>query len=141
MQGPTEQIQAILSGNAFRWAVDNLPEGTSIDDLRFPDLISVTREEVFEYVVSHGFPETVVAERDAARWADDRFCIVPLDDGQWSVFYTERGTRSQQVTVESYAAAQRRVVEILFDYARTALNHRWWHAHPTDRPRHIADMP
>lgn len=140
MASRSEQIAAILSWDAFRWAQDQLPKGTAIDDIRFPDLISVTPQDVFEHVQLHGFPERVVAVRDAARRADDMLCIVPLRDGRWSVYYTERGIKRDQVSVESYAAAQRRVIEILYSSARTDLNHRWWHAHPTERPPKITDM-
>lgn len=129
-----------MSWNAFGWALDHLPEGRSIEDIRFPDLVCVTREDVFEHVLAHGFPERIVAVGDAARWANDSLCIVPLEDGRWSVYYTERGKRYDQITLESYAAAQRQVIGILFDSARTALNHRWWHAHPNQRPPNITDM-
>ena len=140
MPNPQEQIEAILSYDVFRWAHEHLPAGKSIDDIRFPDLISVTEQDVFEYVLVRGFPERVVAERDAARWADDKLCIVPLSDGRWSVYYTERGRRSDQATLESYAAALRWVINILLNSARTALNHRWWHANPDARPPRITDM-
>jgi hypothetical protein len=127
-----EQLRAILSWDAFKWALVNLPAHTSIDDIRFRDLISVTEEDMYAYVVEHGFPQHVVAERDAARFADDQICIAPLDDARWSVYYTERGRRSGEVITPSFAAARREVVHLLMTSARIALNSRYRLAHPDE---------
>jgi hypothetical protein len=51
-----EQIQAILNWNTFRWAQSHLPEAKTMDDVRFSDLISVTEDDVYEYVLTNGFP-------------------------------------------------------------------------------------
>ena len=125
-----EQIQAVLSWDTFSWALTHLPESKTIDDVRFSDLISVTEDAIYEYVLAHGFPERAVAEGDAARWADDRLCLVPLDDGRWTVYYTERGIRSDELQVPSHAAARREVVHRLMKSARISLNHRYRLAHP-----------
>ena len=132
MPSPEDQIQAILSWNTFRWALVNLPESATIDDVRFRDLIKVSEDDVHNYALQHGFPESVVAERDAARTADDRLCIVPLDDGTWSVYYSERWTRSDPVVVSSLAAARREVVRRLMTGARISLNHRYRLAQPEE---------
>jgi len=134
-----EQIRAILSYDAFRWAVENLPHGKTIDDIRFRELVTISEEDVLNHVRRSGFPVSVVAEGEAARWADDRICLVE-DGDRWSIFYTERGERSDLATVESHAAAQRWVVHHLFENAKVSLNHRWWHAHPDERPQRIGDM-
>ena len=78
----------------------------------------MTEDEVYAYVQANGFPERVVAEREAARFADDQLCIVPLDDRRWSVYYTERGLRSDEVTVSRLAAARCEVVHRLMTSAR-----------------------
>jgi hypothetical protein len=132
MSSEREQIEAILSWDIFRWAVGQLPPTVSIDDVRFRDLISVSEQDVFDYVVEHGFSESLVAERDAARFADDRLCMVPMDDGRWSVYYTERGVISDQVTVPSEAAARREIVHRLWTGAKVSLNHRYRLAHPDE---------
>jgi hypothetical protein len=103
-----------------------------MDDVRFRDLISVTEDEVYEYVLTNGFPEQVVVEVDAAQGADDRLCSVPLDDGRWVVYYTERGVRSDEVKVPSHEAARREVVRRLMRGARIDLNHRYRLAHPDE---------
>lgn len=135
-----EQIRAILGWNVFRWAVARLPEGTSISDVRFRDFITVTPQEVLEHVAEHGFPDDVVALGPESRAFDEGQCIVPAQDGRWWVYYAERGTKRDEGTFSSLAQAQRFVVDKLYDSARTALNHRWWHAHPDERPPRIADV-
>jgi len=121
----TQQIVAILGPNIFAWAVNRLPEGIGIDDVRYGDLISVTEDDVFAYVAAHGFDQRVVAE-DAV--ADDRICIVTSACG-WRVFYTERGTLSDESEFPSRNDARRDVVRRLMRGARIVLNHRYWHAH------------
>jgi hypothetical protein len=130
MPSAEEQIQAILDWDTFRWAQSHLPESRTIDDIRFSDLISVTEEDVYEHVLRNGFPDRTVAEGDAARWADDRLCLVPIEDGRWGVYYTERGVRSDEVTLPSHAAARREVVRRLMRGARIDLNSRYRLAHP-----------
>lgn len=122
-----EQIRAILSWDTWRWAVDRLGEGESIDNVRFHDLISVTEDEVYQFVLVHGFNQRAVVERGDA---DDHLCIVPESDGRWAVYYTERGKRSEEVVLSSLADARREVVHRLMQSARTALNHRFKLAHP-----------
>ena len=47
MPSAQEQIEAILTYDIFRWAQEHLPAGKTIEDIRFPDLISVTPDDVF----------------------------------------------------------------------------------------------
>lgn len=132
MANEDEQIRAILDWNTFRWAQAQLPENKSIDDVRFRDLISVTEDDVYDYVLRNGFPDRTVAEGEGARLADDRLCLAPLEDGRWVVYYTERGTRTDEVTVSSHAEARREVVRRLVRSARIDLNHRYRLAHPDE---------
>lgn len=103
-----------------------------MDDVRFRDFFSVTEDEVCDHVLAHGFDDRTVAEGRAARGADDRLCAVPLDDGRWTVYYTERGIRSAEVTVPSQSEARREVVRRLMRSARIDLNHRYRLAHPEE---------
>lgn len=135
---PEEQIQAILSWNTFRWGVDQLPRGVAMDDIRFVDLISVTRDDVDQWVERHGFTSTPV--RDDRYDGAEALYLLPQDGG-WVVFYSERGQRNFEHHFISQAKARRWVVDHLYDSARTSLNHRWWHAHPNGRPPSIAAMP
>ncbi|KRB78324.1 hypothetical protein ASE01_03335 [Nocardioides sp. Root190] len=135
---PDDQIRAILGWDTFRWAVDHLPAGVSIDDVRFVDLISVTREDVDRWVERHGFATTSV--RDDRYDGAEALYLLPEDDG-WVVFYSERGQRSFAHHFAVRAEARRWVVDHLYDSARTSLNHRWWHAHPDARPSSIGTMP
>ncbi len=133
-----EQIHAILGWNTFRWAVDQLPTGVSIDDVRFVDLVSVTRDDVDQWVEKHGFASTAV--RDDRYDGVEALYLLPQDNG-WVVFYSERGTRNFERYFDSRAGARRWVVDHLYDSARMSLNHRWWHAHPDVRPASIGAMP
>ncbi|GIM63595.1 hypothetical protein Pve01_80930 [Planomonospora venezuelensis] len=127
-----DQIQAILGSNIFRWAQSRLPITKTMDDVRFSDFFSVTEDEVYEYVLANGFDGQAVAEGDAASGADDPLCAVPLEDGRWTVYYTERGVRSDEVKVPSHSAARREVVRRLMRSARIDLNHRYRLAHPEE---------
>lgn len=128
---PEEQIRAILTGNTFNFAHDYMPEGKSIDDIRFRDLISVDEDEVFAYVVKHGFDERIVSEPSAhPLMDDDTICIVPEPDGRWRVFNLERGQCGLEEVLPSLAAARKHVVHRLVRSARVSLNHRFRLAHP-----------
>jgi|GEM_PF-5811672 hypothetical protein len=141
MREPIEQIQVILGGDVFHWGVEQLPEGVSIDDVRFSDLVSVTRRELHDYVAVHGFPPPVVTQPGAMPAAEEHFGFDEQADGRWAVYYRERGKRSTAAVLDTYDAAREWMVDYLFDSARTMLNHRWWHAHPESRPPRIPDMP
>lgn len=121
----SEQIAAILGPDIFRWAGSLLPDDVGIDDVRHRDLIDVSEDEVMSYVTTNGFNTLVVAE-DAVD--DDRICIVQKADG-WHVFYTERGSVSEEAMFAERDDARREVVRRLMKLARIMLNHRYWHAH------------
>lgn len=127
-----EQIRAILGPDVFRWTLERLPPGRSIDDVRFRDLISVSEDDVLEYVRRNGFDGRVVAERDAARGADDRICMIPEADGRWLVYYIERGLKSDERVLPSEADARRHIVRTLLKSVRISLNHRYRLAHPDE---------
>lgn len=133
-----EQIRAILAWNTFRWAVDHLPQSVEIDDVTFPDLVSVSRDDVLRWVEKHGFDSTAV--RDDGYDGAEALYLLP-EAGAWVVFYSERGQRNFEHRFASEGAARRWVVDHLYDSARTSLNHRWWHAHPDSRPPSIGAMP
>lgn len=133
-----EQISAILGWNTFSWAVAQLPTGVSIDDVRFVDLITVTRDDVDRWVETHGFASTAV--RDDRYDGAEALYLLPQEDS-WLVFYSERGKNNYEHRFVSRAEARRWVVDHLYDSARTSLNHRWWHAHPNARPASIPAMP
>lgn len=122
-----EQIRAILSWNTWHWAVRQLGDGETMDNVRFRDLVSVTEDDVYDYVVVHGFNERAVVERGDA---EDHLCIVPKANGRWTVYYTERGMRSDEIVLASLAEARREVVHRLMVSARIALNHNFKLAHP-----------
>jgi hypothetical protein len=122
-----EQIRAILSWNTFRWAADRLSDTETMDTVRFRDLISVSEDKVYDYVVANGFDECAVVER---RDVDDHLCIVSQADGRWAVYYTERGKRSAEVVLPSLADARREVVYRLMVSARISLNATFKLAHP-----------
>lgn len=137
-RSPEEQVRAILGWNTFRWAVEQLPEGVSIDDVTFADLVSVTREDVVGWVEANGFGSTPV--RDDHYDGAEALYLLP-DGDRWVVFYSERGQRNFEHYFDTVAEARRWVVDHLYDSARTNLNHRWWHAHPDQRPASMGAMP
>lgn len=116
--------------DVWHWGLNHLPDGKTFDDIRFRDLITVSENDVFNFVTANGFNERVVAERDAARWADDQLCIVPEADGRWSVCYSERGKKYDEVVLPSLADARREVVHRMMTSARISLNHAFRLAHP-----------
>ena len=132
MADAEEQIRAILGNDTFRWAQEQVPPGRSMDDTRFRDLISVTEEDVLEFVEREGFDPSVVAEGDAASGADDRICMVPEPDGRWRIYYTERGLRSGERVLPSEADARREIVSDLMRSARISLNHRYRLVHSNE---------
>ncbi len=131
MKPTIEQIQAILSGNTFRWAVNQLQPGETIDEKRYSDFISVTPEEIESYVKEQGFPGRAVKviSKGQGVFAEDQICIVEVASG-WEVFYTERGQRSEQMLLSSFEEACREVIRRRIETAKIELNHRYRNAHP-----------
>ena len=125
-----EQIAAILGPDIFRWAIAQLPEGVAIDAVRYRDLIDVSEDELFGFVLEHGFDRRVVSENAVD---DDHICLVRSGD-QWHVFYTERGTVSQEAWFDRRDDAVREIVRRLMRLARIVLNSRYWHAHDLPFP-------
>lgn len=78
MKSKQEQIEAILSMSTFNWAVKQLSFGKSIDNHRYSDFISVTPDDIENYVKEHGFSKKVVRIffKGQVVTADDRICIV-----------------------------------------------------------------
>jgi len=116
--------------DSWHWGLNHLPAGKTFDDIRFRDLITVSEDDVYDFVIANGFNERMVAEREAARHADDQLCIVPEADGRWSVYYTERGMKHDEVVLPSLADARREVVRRLMTSARISLNATFRLAHP-----------
>ena len=116
-----EQILAILRGNTLCWTVEQLPQGVSIDDVGFVDLVSVTRDEVDAWVAANGFGSTSV--RDDRDDGAEGLHLLPDGDG-WEVFYSERGHRSFTHRFATQAEARGWVVDHLFERARGAFSHR-----------------
>ncbi len=65
-----------------------MPAGVVIDDVTFGDLVSVTREDVLQWVEEHGFESTAV--RDDRYDGQESLYLLP-ERGAWVVFYSERG--------------------------------------------------
>lgn len=131
MKSKIEQIQAILSWNTFRWAVNQLQSNETIDEKQYSDFISVTPDEIEDYVKAHGFPDRAVkvVGKGKGIFAEDQICIVEVPSG-WEVFYMERGQRSEQALLPSFDEAQREVIRRMIETAKIQLNHRYRHAHP-----------
>lgn len=131
MKSKQEQIEVILSMDTFDWAVKQLSIGESIGNHRYTDFISITPEDIENYVKEHGFSEKVVCIffKGQVVTADDRICIVETPS-TWEVFYTERGHRSEEVSLKSFDEAQQEVIRRLITSAKISLNHRYKNAHP-----------
>ena len=131
MKSKTEQIRAILAGNTFRWAVNQLQPDETINEKRYSDFISVAPDEVEEYVREHGFPQhsVEVIYKGQGVFAEDKLCIVESPPG-WDVFYIERGHRSDESSFLSLDEARREVIRRMIETAKIELNHRYRNAHP-----------
>jgi hypothetical protein len=131
LKSKTEQIQVILTGNTFRWAVNQLQPPEIIDEKRYSDFISVTPDEIEAYVKEHGFPEhsVEVIYKGQGVFAEDKLCIVETPPG-WEVFYIERGQRSDESSYLSLEEACREVIQRRIKTAKIELNHRFHNAHP-----------
>jgi hypothetical protein len=131
MKPTEEQIVAILSGNVSEWARSQLGPGQSMDDRRYSDFISVTPEEIEDYVRQKGFPGTYVKEAPLGHSsvADDQLCIVEQPSG-WEVYYIERGVKSERSYFTAHLDARREVIGRMVESAKVMLNHRYRHAHP-----------
>jgi hypothetical protein len=58
LESKIDQIQAILSGDSFHWAIKQLLPGESIADKRYSDFISADAEEIGEVMPElDGLPE------------------------------------------------------------------------------------
>lgn len=124
-----EQVRAILGQRTFYWACEQLRDGESMDDLMFRDFISVTEEDIYQFVLVHGFNERDVIQITNFMPSEGT-CINELQDGRWMVFYTERGKVSQETIVSALADARREVIHRMMRSARISLNHRYRYAHP-----------
>ena len=134
MKTKEEQIKAILSWNTFRWACEQLSDSSEIDQKKYADFISVTAEEICEFVRTNGFDDRAVfvcSTQD--RWdnfkSDDHLCICE-EKGGWIVFYTERGQRSAEARFSTREQAEAEIVRRLIVSAKVSLNHRYKNAHP-----------
>jgi hypothetical protein len=60
MEAEIDQIKAILSANTFHWAIKQLLPNESIDNRQYSDFISVTAEDIYQYVKTNGFPAPTI---------------------------------------------------------------------------------
>ncbi|MBW3625724.1 MAG: hypothetical protein KY468_20205 [Armatimonadetes bacterium] len=131
MRPKEEQIKAILSGDPFRWAVEQLADHETMDEKRYSDFINVTPEEAEEFVKEHGFPEDAVCDETKGPpfIREDRLCIESLNN-RWDVYYFERGHYNQFTHHTSYEEARREIINRMIQSAKIALNSRFRYAHP-----------
>jgi rhodanese-related sulfurtransferase len=134
MKPKTEQVEAILSWDTFRWACDQLQDRSDIDQKKYTDFIEITEEEIYQFVHKHGFnSRAVYICTNEDRWdnfkSDDHLCIVQ-DKDKWLVFYTERGQRSETAVFNDRKQAEIDVIKRLIVSAKISLNCRYINAHP-----------
>ena len=135
MRSTAEQIQAILRENTSSWAKSQLAPGELLDFYQYSDFIDVTPDEVITHVNARGFdPSRVWTHNDPPSEKDDKIVVEP-EGGKWTVYYSERGNRSDQRTFDTQAEAVRDAVMRLMSSAWSALNHRYWHRHHPSLPR------
>lgn len=125
------QIQAVLSTATTEVLSPYLPPGVSRADVPPGELISVSIDEVAQYVSVHGFPSAVVhdSSRDDASQCDSVQRIVE-DTSGWTVTYFERGRSFDAKRYASRSAAVREVVRRLLRGALLELGVLYKRAHP-----------
>ena len=136
-----EQIRAVLSWNTFQWAASLLAPDETMDDKTYRDFITVTPEEMEEYVIHYGFPRGAVCDKTVGPPFDpeDRICIETIHN-QWNVYYFKRGHSSDLTQHSSFEEARREVIDRLMTGAKIALNQRYRHAHPEQNLPSTSEM-
>ena len=137
MKTKEEQIQAILSGNTFQWACNQINSVKKMDHKKYDDFISVTEQEIEEYVISNGFGDSVVYENDGTEaWsiydAHDRICI-SQENKQWLVFRMGWEGRLEISMFLEKGDAIREVIKRLINLAKISLNNRYQNAHSENK--------
>ena len=129
MKNKKEQIQAILLGNTFQWAYDQINSVQKMENKRYKDFISVLNEEIEEYIISNGFGNSIVYENDGTEaWNDydayDRICLYKENE-QWLVFHMGWGERLNTSMFIEKGDAIRDVINRLINMAKNSLNNKY----------------
>jgi len=137
MKTKEEQIQVILSGNTFQWASNQINSVKKIDHKKYDDFISVTEQEIEEYVISNGFGDSAVYENDGTEaWsiydAHDRICIAQENE-QWLVLHMGWEERLEISMSLEKGDAIREVIKRLINMAKISLNNRYQNAHSENK--------
>lgn len=131
METQLAQIQAIFAVNTFPWALKQLLPNESIDEKRYSDFITVTAEDLYQSVITQGFPPATVEELALGQpgYLYDGLRIEATETG-WEVYGIERDQRSDVQSYPSLEAARREVIRRCLVSAKIMLNHRYRLAHP-----------
>ncbi|MGL4231261.1 MAG: hypothetical protein ACRDAM_08425 [Casimicrobium sp.] len=109
---PLEQIEALLRGRAselVRDAFEDALDSQSITDTHFLRCFSVTRSDVFNHVLMHGFPEGSVTTRPHSY--DGEYLLE--ERGGFSVFTQERGIRFDETHHDNRSDAVTQMTKLL----------------------------
>jgi hypothetical protein len=131
MRDKEEQIKAILKGDTFHWALDQLVPGESIENKKYSDFVSVSVEDIYDYVMANGFPLNTVEElrKGEAGYYYDNLRIEEVENG-WEVYGIERDRKSVIMLFPSLEEARKETLRRKIVSAKVELNHRYCLAHP-----------
>lgn len=110
------QIQILLYGNALVFACETL----GVKDMRirkYAEVFTVSTDEVYEYVLNHGLPQSESKGNDALVEGFHYY----QEEGKWITFFTERGRVFHENNFDNEELGKRYIVTTLLQLSGTGL--------------------
>lgn len=110
------QIQILLYGDALTFACDTL----GVKDMKirkYVEVFTVNTDEVFEYVLTHGLPQS---EPPGSAALAEGFHYYKKE-GEWITFFTERGRTFNEKNFDDEEEGKRYIVTTLLQLSGTGL--------------------
>lgn len=110
------QIKALLRGKVLQFTCETL----GVSDMRnsnYADVFTVSFEEVYQYTVIHGIPQTISSDWDSLPEGFHYY----KENGIWTTFFTERGSIHTKKTFDDDELGRRYIVKTLLQLSGTGL--------------------
>lgn len=110
------QIKVLLYGDAYYFACETL----GVPDMRnhrYSDVFTVSSEEVYEYTLMHGIPQS---ESTSKHSLSEGFHYY-RENGKWYTFFRERGAVFNEKKFDDDDSGKRYIVRTLLQLAGTGL--------------------